>query len=482
MRRRLTVAVLGVVIGTLVLTVAGSLLLVRRAALSATEDELRTQTAGVAQLLTIRTVAADRRILADLRQAGSYDFVGVVGLGPGGSFTDLPASLSAQDLDLAALQAGEIVWGAVGREAFVAQPVTLSARQRAALGPVPAGDQAVLVVTRRADDPVNGVPYFLFVAGIVLVVGAVVAAVLARRLSAPIRRAASTTHRIAEGDFEATVPVRPGDPPELRALAESINAMGASLARGRGLQRQFLLSVSHDLRTPLTSIRGYAEALSEGATDDVAGAVEVIGTEARRLERLVQDLLDLARLDARQFSLDVRRVDVAAVVAGVVDAMTPEAQALDVELRHVGGTGGGPFADADADRVGQLVANLVENGLKFAGTHVEVAVAEVDRWCRVTVTDDGPGIAPEDLPHVFERHFTAAAGGGRGVGTGLGLAIVAELAASMGGRAVANSPVSASGGTCMVLWLPGRPPADAPPAVSSPGAGPGPPPSAPRRR
>jgi len=484
-RRRLTVAVLGVVIGTLVLTVAGSVLLVRRTAVTTTEDQLRSQADGVARLLTGHKLAVDATILTDLRQAGSYDFVGVIGLDPDGTLTTLPAPLISADVDVSALEAGDTVWGAAGAEAFVAQPLSLTAAKRRTLGPVAAGDVPVLVVTRQAPKAVNGLGYFLLVAGVVLVVGAVVAAVLARRLSAPIRRAAVTTRRIAEGDLDATMAVQPRDPPELQALAEAINAMGSGLARSRGLERQFLLSVSHDLRTPLTSIRGYAEALAEGATDDVAGAVSVIGAEARRLERLVQDLLDLARLDARQFSLDIRRVDAAAVVAGAVEALRPGAAELGVELETDARPGDGPFADADTDRLGQIVANLVENGIKFAAHGVVVAVGEDDGWCRITVSDDGPGIPPADLPRVFERHFTSAVGPGRTVGTGLGLAIVSELTHSMGGSVNAQSPASAEGGTRMVLWLPSRPapsPASSDPAgrpATERVAGPAPPPGAP---
>jgi len=127
--------------------------------------------------------------------------------------------------------------------------------------------------------------------------------------------AVDTTRRIASGDLDARVAVRPHEDPEFAQLAEAINTMGGTLARARDQERQFLMSVSHELRTPLTSIRGYAEAVLDGATDDPHAAAVVISGEARRLERLVQDLLDLARLDADRFTLDLRTVD-AALVAG----------------------------------------------------------------------------------------------------------------------------------------------------------------------
>lgn len=449
---------LGVIVGTLVLSVAGGLVLVRRAAVSGTEAQLRTQADAVSQLLTSHSaVAADKRALGLLRQVGLYDFLGPVGLSRHGLFSFLPPPITPGVLDVTALEQGTTVVGSVGTEAFVAEPLTLTARQRVALGDIAPRDAAVLLATRRAHDPVNGVPYFLLVAAVVLGIGVLVASVLARRFSAPVHRAAAATRRIAEGDLDVHVPVGEDDAPELRDLAEAVNAMGAGLARARGLERQFLLSVSHDLRTPLTSIRGYAEALAEGATDDVAGAAAVIGTEARRLERLVQDLLDLARLDTKRFSLELRRVDAATVAAGVVEAMRPEAAHLGLELELGGPAGGGPWVDADPDRLGQVVSNLVENGCTFAAHTVAVALTEQDHWCRISVTDDGAGIPSDALGRVFERHFTAGRGPARRVGTGLGLAIVAELVRSMGGNVAAHSPVVDGHGTTVVVWLPSRP-------------------------
>ena len=185
--------------------------------------------------------------------------------------------------------------------------------------------------------------------------------------------------------------------------------MGDALARARNLERQFLLSVSHELRTPLTSIRGYADAVADGATDDVRGAVAVIGAEARRLERLVEDLLDLARLDAKRFSLKPTLVDCVDVVAGVADGFRPEAEAAGLQivtaLPEAPGTA--LLVTADPDRLAQIVANLVENAFKHADRRIVVGAERDNGWCALSVVDDGPGIAPADLPHVFERHFRA---------------------------------------------------------------------------
>jgi len=194
--------------------------------------------------------------------------------------------------------------------------------------------------------------------------------------------------------------------------------------------------VSHDLRTPLTSIKGYAEAIADGAAagrEQQTRAAEIIAAEARRLDRLVADLLDLARLDAHHFSLSPRPIDARAVVAEAVDAFRPEAANLGITLDLVGD--GAVPADADPERLGQIVANLVENALKYARARVTVGVIGGKGAVEVRVVDDGPGIDAADVPHVFDRLFTSRAEPGRKVGTGLGLAIVRELAGAMGGSA-----------------------------------------------
>jgi signal transduction histidine kinase len=460
MRRRITVAILGVVIGTLVLTVVGSLLLVRRAAISTAENEITSEAQALGSLMSLQPALTDRRVVAVLQRLGAFDELVIAGLAPAGSFDRVPAPLVGSLLNASALQGGQTVAGNSGDVVFVAQPLTLTARQRRSLaGAIPASDLPVLVVTRHVASPVNGVSYFVLVAGVVLIAGVVVATVLARRITAPIVRAVQATRQMADGNLTATVPVDQRDHPELAELAEAINTLGENLSRAQGLEREFLMSVSHELRTPLTSIRGYADAITDGATPDVAGAVGIIGSEARRLERLVQDLLDLARIQARQFSLHTQRIDCTAVATAVAEGFQPEARAAQVDL-VVAPAAAAVWADADPDRVGQVVANLIENALKFATTRVEVGASQVGDWIAAWVTDDGPGVGPADVPHIFERHFTSDRVPARKGGVGLGLAIVAELASAMGGAVDAQSPVHAGRGARMVLWLHGSPPPD----------------------
>jgi two-component system sensor histidine kinase BaeS len=365
--------------------------------------------------------------------------------------------LTPSDLNPTALENGQTASGSVGHVVFAAVPVALTARQRVNLDIGPR-DVAVLLAIRTVRDPVNGLIYFLLVAGGALLVAAAVASGLARRISAPLVRAVTTTRQLAGGDLTARVPVSAHDYPELAELAEAINTMGDNLSRSQNLERQFLLSVSHELRTPLTSIIGYADAIADGTTEDIAGANAVIGAEARRLGRLLQDLLDLARLDAKRFSFDVRPVDCAEAVLATAAAFRPEAEAAGLELIAAVAPEGGLWVNADPDRLSQIVANLTENAFKHARSRVVLGTGVVGSSIAVWVLDDGPGIAGEDLPHVFERHFRSDRVASRRLGSGLGLAIVSELAAAMQAVVVAESPVIEGRGTRMTLWLP--PPGD----------------------
>jgi two-component system sensor histidine kinase BaeS len=455
MRSRLTISIVVVVAITLAVTTAGSYYFIRRAALSTAQQELNGQARAIANTFSQDTTITRRSFVRELgviAKAGAFAGVGVVALLPDGTIKGtIPSGLTATQLDIPALQAGDQTSGHTrSLLVYTAVPTPIARVTRF----VP-----VVVITRQAHNPVNGLRYFAFVGVIGLAVAALVAAALARRFSRPLVSAVGTTHRIAAGDLDATVPLRPREIPEFAQLAASINTMGANLVRARDQERQFLLSVSHELRTPLTSIRGYADAVIDGATDDPAAAAAVISTEAKRLERLVQDLLDLARLDADRFSLDIGTVDATAVVRSVVDSFVPRAADLGLVLEGGSrpGSDGPPagpvWVRADPDRLGQVVANLVENAASFAQHRITVGSGATPTGPAVWVVDDGPGIRPDELAHVFERHFSSDRVRGRRKGTGLGLAIVAELASAMGARVDAESPVADGRGTSMVVRL-----------------------------
>jgi two-component system sensor histidine kinase BaeS len=228
--------------------------------------------------------------------------------------------------------------------------------------------------------------------------------------------------------------------------------MAEALERAQGLERQFLLSISHDLRTPLTSIRGYAEAIADGATPDPQRAAAVILAESRRLERLVQDLLDLAKLEARHFTMNLEPTDLREPVTRSVEGFQREAEEAGLQI-VVRAPDAPVIARADADRLRQVLANLVENAVKFASSTITVTVRDDGAGATIEVTDDGPGIAPEDLPHVFERLYVAShRPRRRETGSGLGLAIVRELVDAMDGSVRAEA--GPTGGTTFVVTLP----------------------------
>ena len=369
---------------------------------------------------------------------------------PAEQFLQIPAGLDASDLRPSGLVKGNEQSGAHVDLVYVAEPL-----QPLAGNP----NMPVLVLTKKLEQNPLGrsSPFFLLTAAMALAAAVVVSLILARRMTRPLAAMEATADRIASGDLSARTGVSGRQSDELVDLGRSIDGMAEQLEAARGLERAFLLSVSHDLRTPLTSIRGYAEALAHGAAETPeqrARAAEIIEAEARRLERLVADLLELARLDTHQFSLTPRPIDARAVVAASVDGFQPAARELGVVLQCAPGP---PIPiDADPERLGQIVANLMENALKYAVASVSVGVDTSNGAVRLRVDDDGPGIAPADMPRVFERLYTARPAPGRKVGTGLGLAIVQELASTMGGRA---EVLTVDGrGTRFVVTIPAGPP------------------------
>lgn len=297
--------------------------------------------------------------------------------------------------------------------------------------------------------------YLVLATALAIAFAAVIGDQLGRRLIAPLLATGNATRRIAAGDLGARVPVAPGEAPELVQLAEDVNQMAAALAVAKDQERRFLMSVSHELRTPMTSVRGFAEAIADGTAPDPHRAAAVIATEAKRLERLVADLLQLATLNARAFSLSPRSVDLLEVVADTAAGLEPLAARHGLRLEGAEPADGAApvMVMADPDRLAQVVANLVENAIGFAGTAVRIGVGS-DGPSRgwVTVTDDGPGIAPADLPHVFDPLWRSPSRTStRQVGTGLGLAIVAELVVAMGGTVVAEA--ISGGGTRVTVSL-----------------------------
>ena len=274
----------------------------------------------------------------------------------------------------------------------------------------------------------------------------------ARAIARPVRRVAEASQSLAAGVSPDPVPVEGSA--ELALLATSFNEMAEQLHTAKEAERNFLLSVSHELKTPLTAIRGYAEGLEDGAvTPEEAAAT--IREEARRLERLVRDLLDLARMNRREFAIHREQIDLGDVGREAVRRYEAEARAGGIELDALAPDGAPAFGDPD--RVLQVVSNLVENALRSTPPGGSVHVRA--RPGVIEVVDTGVGLAPDDIPHAFERFYlhdrVGIPDGGRW-SSGLGLAIVKELCERMGGLVTLES--TPGEGTTFTVRLPGPPP------------------------
>jgi signal transduction histidine kinase len=269
--------------------------------------------------------------------------------------------------------------------------------------------------------------------GLALLGGVLAAALLAvyltSRITRPVRDLSRVADDVAEGRRDVEIPHVPGGG-EIGHLADRLRQMTSRLAAAEERERNFLMSVSHELRTPLTAIRGHVEALREGLVRDPAGSLDVIAAETSRLERLVGDVLDLAKLDAHRFTLTREEVDMERVCERAYAAFGEEARRRSIDYRHE--VGARPVIVTDGDRVLQIITNLLSNAFRWTpdGGRIELALVSANGTVAVAVDDSGPGIAPEDRERVFNAFWSR----GGHAGTGLGLAIARELAEALGGH------------------------------------------------
>lgn len=336
----------------------------------------------------------------------------------------------------------------------------------------PTLDGGLVLLQRRSDAARPGeiaIRQLLVALAIALLIAVVLSLLFGWRLSRPLQRTSRAALRLAEGHRD--VELRPEGPREVADVAIAINTLAASLATSEHRQREFLLSVSHDLRTPLTAITGYAESLADGVVEGarVPAVGQVVLDESRRLARLVTDLLDLARLDAQTFRIDLTAVDVADLVrrAGAVWATRCAAVGVLFRLEIVDPQPGASLlVRTDPGRVRQVIDGLCENALRVtpSGAPMVLAVrpaarppAQTERAggrVQIEVRDGGPGLRPEDLAVAFDRGtLYERYRGVRPVGTGLGLAIVQGLVSRLGGAVQAGH--APEGGARFTVWLPG---------------------------
>lgn len=286
-------------------------------------------------------------------------------------------------------------------------------------------------------------------------IGAVVVALglgtwLAWRITTPVRRLTRAAEQLAEGDLSSRVDEGTGD--EIGQLASTFNQMAASLDRADELRRHMMADVAHELRTPLSIIRGQVEAIQDGIYPPDAAHLAPIHDEVLLLNRLVEDLRTLALAEAGQLELHQTEVDLGGLVQRLMDRFRPLATDQSVALSAEGPSE--LAATLDADRVEQVLTNLLANALRHtpAGGQVRIHINPGEEVL-VGVSDSGPGIPAEDLPHVFDRFWRGDSARTRDrAGAGLGLAIARQLVEAHGGRIWAESEPGA--GATFTIALP----------------------------
>ncbi len=285
-----------------------------------------------------------------------------------------------------------------------------------------------------------------------IVLSIIFAVVVSNWVSGPLARTAVAARAIAGGDYTLKAPVQ--GLAEVHDLGSAFNEMVAKVQTTNETQRDFLANVSHELKTPLTSIQGFAQAILDGAATQPAEAARVIYDEAGRMRRLVEDLLDLARIESGNAQLRREVLDVSDIVRRVGDNFKLRADKKGVVLTtHIGNL---PLVTGDADRLVQVFSNLTENALEHTpqGGRIGLAAEPVPGGVQVSVADTGKGIPPEDTKRIFERFYQAdksrARAGRRG--TGLGLTICREIIQAHGGSIQVES--TEGRGSTFYVWLP----------------------------
>jgi len=273
---------------------------------------------------------------------------------------------------------------------------------------------------------------------------------LSRRLTEPVRALTIATEQVAAGHYDVSIPEARGSD-EISRLTERFRGMVAQLAEAEQLKRSFLMSVSHELRTPLTAIRGHVEALREGIVaepDQVKVSLDIVAAETDRLDRLVGDVLDLAKLQAHRFTVRHEEVDLERVLDQAYGAFTEEARRREIDYR-VSGAEVAPVIVSDGDRVLQVITNLLSNAFRWTpdGGRIELQLASSNGRIAVDVLDNGPGVPASQRKRIFDAFVSQDA-----EGTGLGLPIARELAVALGGGIELES--AAGSGSRFRLVLP----------------------------
>jgi len=310
----------------------------------------------------------------------------------------------------------------------------------------------ISIVNLFADD---FLPLILQSGLIALLLSLVVAFFFARWIADPLQKVVAAARAMPSAEIK---PVESLGPHEVQELTRAFNSMIERTQASQKSQRDFVANVSHELKTPLTSVQGFAQAILDGTADTDESrqqAAQVIFNESGRMHRMVLDLLDLAKLDAGTADITMSPVNMSALLNAVREKFTPQSQKAGVEIK-VDAAANLPTLTADGDRLAQVFTNLVDNALKFtpSGGVISLRVSAVNGEMQISVSDTGVGIPAESLAHIFDRFYQAdpSRRGGAKHGAGLGLAIAHEIVQAHGGKISVRSRLGE--GTSFDVFLP----------------------------
>jgi signal transduction histidine kinase len=284
---------------------------------------------------------------------------------------------------------------------------------------------------------------------IALIAAVIVALALSSRIATPVTRLVAAARRVAAGHYAERVP-ESGEG-EIGELAETFNAMAGSLEATERRRLQLVGDVAHELRTPLATLDGYLEGLQDGVVDPSPATWTLLRRETGRLNRLVDDLSQLWRAEARQLPLTIEAIDVSTLVNDVIEQFRSQATSRTLSISS--NLSSGVTVHADRDRLAQVLGNYLSNAIRYSpdGAAIVVSAHRAEGEVIVAVGDHGPGLTPEQRDHVFERFYRIDPSRSRALGgSGIGLAIVRALVDAMGGRAWAESDGLGTGSTFLV--------------------------------
>lgn len=305
------------------------------------------------------------------------------------------------------------------RASLVALPLENSSREKA----------IIIVVSNVDQDLRNGSILFLIalIATILVVAGMIF--IISKRITTPLKNMSKVARSIAEGDFEQRVNVKTKD--EIGELGETFNFMAGELAGVETMRRDFVANVSHDLRTPLTSLHGFLIALLDGTIpkEKEQYYIKMMKEQTERQIRLVADLLDLARMEAKQLQINPSHFNLSEEVRKMIGRMDPEFTKRKIEIQFITDETHDIHVFADRDQIERVIINLIQNALQFSpkNSMIDVSLERQDDSAVLTVKDYGPGIKKENVKYIWQRFYKEDEARTRQVGTGIGLSIVKQI-------------------------------------------------------